>query len=54
MRQYMSDIYLSTVVMDYRDQPELIPADIENGKLADLVHRPENPLEIGERAEIGL
>ena len=42
------------VVMNRRNQPVLVPADVEDREFPDLVYRPEDPLEFGKRAEIGL
>ena len=50
----MPDVNLLAVVMNGRNQPVLVPADVEDREFPDLVHRPEDPPEVGKRAEIGL
>ena len=37
MRQNVADVNLSAVIMDCGDDPNFVPADIENGELSDLV-----------------
>ncbi len=49
----MPDVHLLPVVMNRRNQPELVPTDIEDGEPPNLVHRPEDPLDLGKRAKIG-
>ena len=43
MRQHCADIDLAAVVVDGRDQPELVAADIEDGEPLDFVGTRENP-----------
>jgi hypothetical protein len=52
--QDMSNVDLASLIMNDRDDPVLVSADVENGKLANLVCGRERLTQVREPLEISL
>ena len=48
VREHVSDVYFLPIVMDGRDQPELIAPDVEDGEPVHLIGGRERHPQIGE------
>ena len=54
VREHVPDVHFLPVVMDGRDQSELVAPDVKNGEPAYLIGRGERHPQTGERSIVGL
>src|SRR4029079_1405403 len=52
--QHLSHVQLPGVEVDHRDEPELVPADVEHRELADLIGGVERLADIRKALPVGV